>query len=487
MKLATARKDERIRMENKALEIENQLLRAIIDNIHEAVCVTNERDEIIVYNRESERIDGLSRKDVLGKKEHEVYGSSDYLFAEEVTNKVRETGKAVIEQLYHYSLPDGKKVSIIFSSFPFYYNNQLTAIYNIFRNMNQISEFIAITLEIQKKLLRKENNTLIGARYLLDDIIGVSDNVKETVSLARKVATHDSPVFIVGETGTGKELFAHGIHNASLYCKGPFIPINCAAIPETLLESMLFGTVKGAFTGAVEIPGLFEQAEDGTIFFDEINSMPYYLQAKLLRVLQDKVVRRIGSKTETPVNCRIISASNVDPLISVRENTIRLDLFFRLAIVTINIPALRERKIDISVLAKHFIDKYNSRFGLFINHIEDEVINLFNDYNWPGNIRELENVIESAMNFADKDDKDFKEGLLPKHFREKLDFTNSMKNYPNITIAKSTLKNALKEFEKHMIEDALRKNSGNITRTAASLGLLRQNLHYRIRRYGIII
>jgi arginine utilization regulatory protein len=173
---------------------------------------------------------------------------------------------------------------MIYSAFPFYYKKRINAVYVIFHNINQISNFIAISLEMQKKLIKEANEPSLGAMFLLDDIIGNS-RIKKLTSEARRVAHRNSPVLLVGETGTGKELFAQGIHNASLNSKGPFIPINCAAIPDTLLESMLFGTVKGAFTGALGSPGLFEQAEDGTIFLDEINSMSLSLQSKLLRVL----------------------------------------------------------------------------------------------------------------------------------------------------------------------------------------------------------
>ncbi len=478
--------DQLRELENKyaSLEQENQLLKDIIEKIHESVFVVDEKSTVTLYNRETERIEGMNKKDVLGKAENEVY--PDYAWSEDVTNRVIKTGKPIIEQPYKYSLPGGRKVDIIFSTFPFYYQGKLAAIYTIARNMNQIGEFIAYTLEMQKKSIKDDHHHHHhnGATYLLDDIVGASVKHRETVLSARKISGHNSPVLIIGETGTGKELFAHGIHNASLYSKGPFVPINCAAIPETLLESLLFGTVKGAFTGAVDMPGLFEQAEDGTIFLDEINSMQSPLQAKLLRVLQDKVVRRIGSKGEIPINCRIISATNVDPFISVKEPVIRPDLLFRLATVAINIPPLRERKEDIQVLTRHFIKKYNAKFGLFINNISPELETLFNRYDWPGNIRELENIIESALNFVEIEEKVLALGHLPEYFRSRLlNATHNQQAVPNI---KGTLRTTLMEVEKNIIVAALQKNEGNVTKTAEDLGVLRQNLHYRIRRFKII-
>lgn len=467
----------------KTLERENQLLKDIIDNIHESVFVTDEADKVIIYNHETEKIEGMKREDVLGKTELEVYTSPEYFFYKEVVCKVKKTGKPVIEQPYQYALPNGRKINMIFSTFPFAHEGKIAAVYTIARNMNQIADFLATTLEMQKKFMKEEKSHLVGAKYFLEDIVGDNHKITETVSLARKIASNCSPVLIVGDTGTGKELFAHGIHNASLYSEGPLVPVNCAAIPETLLESILLGTVKGAFTGAVESPGLFEQAEGGTIFLDEINSMPAQLQAKLLRVLQDKVVRRIGSKEEIPVNCRIISAINKDPFAAVNEKLIRSDLFYRLAAVTINIPPLRERKDDIKIFALHFIEKFNIKFGLFIKVISDDLINVLQQYNWPGNVRELENVIEGAMNLVKIGEETLEPDHLPEYYKRRL--LKAGENTASINIEGGTLNSALLEIEIKKIQDTLRKNKGNISKTAQELGISRQNLHYKIRTFGI--
>ncbi|MCR6544348.1 sigma 54-interacting transcriptional regulator [Dehalobacterium formicoaceticum] len=464
------------------LERENQLLKTILDSIHEGVYATDEKGKIILYNREVEKTEGLKRSDVLGKKETDVYSYiSENNFYEAVTEKVMKTVKPLIEHHYKYYLPNGKRNDILINAFPFFYQEKLAGVYTVGRDVKTIGEFISNTLVMQRKLTMEENNpaNVKGARYLLDHIIGDSKEMKETVALARKVAGHSSPILIVGETGTGKELFAQGIHNASLFAKGPFVPVNCAAIPDSLLESILFGTVKGAFTGAVDIPGLFEQAENGTIFLDEINSMPFSLQAKLLRVLQDKVVRRIGSKTETPINTRIISATNVDPFVAVQEQVIRSDLFFRLATVTIDIPPLRERKNDIHVLGHYFIRKFNDKFGIFVKGISRDLIKPFEHYYWPGNVRELENIIESGMNFVEHQDDELDLEHLPMYFQERLLKTKEISKYmPGI---QGTLRSNLQEFEKRLIYDALLRNSWNITRTAQELGILRQNLQHKIK------
>lgn len=478
--------NEQLQREIEKLDRENQLLKTIFDSIHEGVYVTNEKGEIILYNSEAEKSEGMKRADILGKKETDVYSFiNENKFHEAVTLRVIKTLKPLIEYHYKFNLPNGRRTDILINSYPYFYKNQLAAVYTIGRDVKTISEFISNTLEMQKKLTMEENSPehKKGAKYLLANIIGNSEKIGKTVSLARKVASHNSPVLIVGETGTGKELFAHGIHNASLFSKGPFVPVNCAAIPDSLLESVLFGTVKGAFTGAVDIPGLFEQAEDGTIFLDEVNSMPFSLQAKLLRVLQDKAVRRIGSKTERPVNCRIISATNVDPFVAVKEQIIRSDLFFRLATVTVDIPPLRERKEDIKVLSLYFIRKFNEKFGLFVNSVSGDLIKLFEHYYWPGNVRELENIIESAMNFVDLDADELELKHLPMYFQERLLNTKEISGY--IPALQGTLRSNLLEYEKRVIHDALKRNNWNISKTAKELGILRQNLQHKVKVFDL--
>lgn len=220
-----------------------------------------------------------------------------------------------------------------------------------------------LAFEHQLKMKNGKNNN--EAHYFLDSIIGSS--LDECKDMAKRIAQYDFPVLIIGETGTGKELFAQGIHNASQRCSGPFVSVNCAALPESLLESILFGTSKGSFTGAVDMPGLFEQAENGSLFLDEINSMPIPLQSKLLRTIQEKRIRRLGSKKEIPVNCRIISASNQNPFDIHAEKTaeIRPDFLFRLSTSVIQIPPLRERKEDIPELCKYFMRTCNQNKSIF--------------------------------------------------------------------------------------------------------------------------
>jgi arginine utilization regulatory protein len=211
----------------------------------------------------------------------------------------------------------------------------------------------------------------------------------------------DSAVLVVGETGTGKELFVQSIHHISHRHNGPFIAQNCAALPESLLESLLFGTTKGSYTGAVDRAGLFELADEGILFLDEINSMPLELQAKLLRVLEDGVVRRIGDQRTRKVNVRVIGAINESPLDCVHKGILRPDLYYRLNVFSLFIPPLRERNFDIELLTSHFIEQFNQRFSKYIRNVEHSVFELFHQYNWPGNVRELRHTIEHAMVMAE--------------------------------------------------------------------------------------
>jgi arginine utilization regulatory protein len=283
---------------------------------------------------------------------------------------------------------------------------------------------------------------------------------------------------IGGSTGTGKELFVQAIHYASNRKDKPFIAQNCAALPSTLLESMLFGSVKGSFTGAENRPGLFELADGGTLFLDEINSMPLELQAKLLRVIQNNNIRRVGATKTIDVDVRIIAAfnSNIDDILS--SGQMRKDLFYRLNVIMLLIPDLKERKEDIPLLLDFFIKKYNKEKNKFIKRVSDEVIKIFMEYDWPGNVRELEHTIEGITSIYDVDI--LREEHLPYQFK-------SLKSSPNQIIVDEIkpMKEALLETEKKLIISALKNTNNNISKAAKLLKLPRQTLQYRIKKLGI--
>ncbi|MGI6686479.1 MAG: sigma-54 interaction domain-containing protein [Bacillota bacterium] len=473
--------EDKFNTELNQLKRENKWLRTVLDAIHEGVQLTNTEGITILYNRASEQFEGLKRDEVVGKKITEVY---DVTEENSVHLNVMRTGKPVLEQYHQYNTVDGKRIDVIASTFPYYEGKEIVGAYSVNRDVTKMKEFLDKTIELQQRLSgSKKSNKNNGTKFTFDDIIGSNEYIIQVIETAKKIARNNSSVLICGETGTGKELFAQSIHNYGAFANGPYIAINCAAIPETLLESLLFGTVKGAFTGAVEAPGLFEQAENGTLFLDEINSMGLHLQAKLLRVIQEKSVRRIGSNTQQTVNCRIISSTNKDPIEAVRDKQIRQDLYYRLAAVTLHIPPLRERMDDISILLRYFIKKYNKEFGTSIENISDRLFKLFMKYSWPGNVRELEHFIESGMNMVDPAEKVLDLDHFPPYLRNR--FLGQVHKYQALIKPNGKLNEILKEIEKKIIEDALHKNKGNITQTAQDLGIFRQALQYRIKRYNI--
>ncbi len=338
-------------------------------------------------------------------------------------------------------------------------------------------------LNVIKKALSesRKNKELVSAYfdkegYSLPEVIGKTESIQHVLLTVQKIAPTDSTVLITGETGTGKELIAHAIHSASPRRDHPFIKVNCAAIPETLLESELFGYEKGAFTGAATSkPGRFEIAHQGTLFLDEISEMSPHLQAKLLGVLQDKAFERVGGIKTIRVDIRIIAATNTDLNTAIQSGRFRSDLFYRLNVVPIYIPPLRERKDDLIPLMDYFLKKFAIKYQK-ITHLSPEIVAVFSHYDWPGNIRELENVIERMIVMSETDT--LHSGLVPAEIRGVVPVTGT-----------STLKETIEDLshitEKQMIIDALNKTNQNRTKAAKLLGISRRTLQNKIKEYGL--
>ena len=280
---------------------------------------------------------------------------------------------------------------------------------------------------------------------------------------------------ILGESGTGKELFAHSIHNDSKRSMGVFIKVNCAAIPAELLESELFGYEEGSFTGAKKGGkiGKFEAADGGTIFLDEIGELPLHMQVKLLRVLQEREVERVGSTRSIPIDVRIIAATNRNLEEMVEKGEFRLDLYYRLKVMTIVVPKLSERSEDIPKLVHHFLRKYQKLMNKQIEGISDRALRILNSYSWPGNIRELENSIERALNMVDED-----EMITSDHLPEEI----SGYKGPSSTL---TLNEVMEETERHTIINYLEVMNGNKSETAKALGISRTTLYEKMKKYGL--
>ncbi|QGU95324.1 PAS domain-containing protein [Clostridium bovifaecis] len=333
-------------------------------------------------------------------------------------------------------------------------------------------------LDKELKLLKNEIARINKAKYTLASIGGSSREIEECKSQVRKIVKVNSNVLICGESGVGKELFAHSIHNESGRKDEPFVSINCAAMPESLIESELFGYEEGAFTGAKKGGniGKFELANGGTIFLDEIGEMPVYLQAKLLRVLQEKEIQRIGGKKTINIDVRVISATNKDLKQMIKEGKFREDLYYRLNVLSLKIPPLRKRQKDIPLLVKGFVDEFHRETGLY-RKIEEDVMNILINYEWPGNIRELKNVIEKICVIADDVSVSIKD--IPGYIVH----NSSKSRYENTT---KGLKNIMSSIEKDIILNTLKECKGNKRKTAEVLEIPRSTLYRKLEEYNII-
>lgn len=337
-------------------------------------------------------------------------------------------------------------------------------------------------LDERMRYYEKELSSYKNTKYSIDDIIGESNSINELKNQIIKASKTKSNILIFGETGTGKELVAHSIHDLSSRRKYPFIKTNCAAIPENLFESELFGYVKGAFTGASREGkiGKFQQANEGTIFLDEINQMPVPLQSKILRVLQESEIERIGSTKTESIDTRFIFATNVDLEKAVINKEFRKDLFYRINVFKITVPPLRERLEDIPILTNSIVTKLNFEMGMNVRFVNDDVYKKFMEYSWPGNVRELQNVIERAMNYS------MGEGLSWEHFKEYFNNKN-LKNQPANTLYFNipSINKKKIENEKELYLIALQKAGGNKTKAAKLLGISRTKLYYKLKELGI--
>jgi len=332
---------------------------------------------------------------------------------------------------------------------------------------------------LEVKTLRAENRELraeLGQRYEFDNIVGRSSAMREIFATITRVAPTRATVLLCGESGVGKDMIARAIHHHSPRAARPFVKINCTALPENLMESELFGYEKGAFTGAnMTKPGKFEQADTGTVFLDEIGDVPASIQVKLLRILQEREFERLGSNKTRHIDVRVLAATNVDLRAALEQGTFREDLYYRLNVLPINIPPLRERKEDIPYLAQHFVKKLKKDLGGSVESISEAALDRLLEYHWPGNVRELENVIERSMVLA--------RGTV----LEAADIRLDLGPKPRMAVADSFLPDGmtLDQYEQNIIREALNRANGNKSQAARLLGLTRNALRYRLSQMGI--
>ena len=466
-------------------------LAAFFDHLPYGIMITDADGIIVYYNKSQAKIDSLEPEEVLGKKANRVYGPQPEPALIATCLKTRQP---VLDFVGLYRTYKSKIINSSHTVFPIMEGNKVLGV-------------LCLIVEMKKLVAANKVSTLkarptVANEVSFDTLVGKSLKFQRAVELGRMTALSPSPVMLAAETGCGKEMFARSIHEYSERASKPFLAVNCAAIPEQLLEGTLFGTVKGAFTGAVDRNGLFEQASGGTLFLDELDSMPLELQPKLLRVLQEKTVRRVGSDRETPFDVKIISSVSGDAESVLEKGRIRPDLFYRLGVVVINLPPLRERLDDLPLLVNYFLMKHNYILGRKVGQADPEVLSAFLSYHWPGNIRELEHVIEGVMNLV-SDEEVLTKKMLPEHFQaERMTPVvyspggvvsrddkppPAAKGNPQAHVFQ-TFENRpveLLEAEKRAIIQALIFTHGNVTSAAKVLGLSRQLLTHKIKRHGL--
>jgi len=433
-------------------------LKTIIDSVCEGIVACDVNGTITCFNHTAEKTLGISSENAIGQHISKIIPNS-------LINKSLTKQKSIYDE----------KVS---------YNNSHGDIINLVSNATLIANGPSILGAVESFT---EEDMIVRAAYRLssneqasafDKIIGNSKSIKSVKSKASKIARSNSTILITGESGTGKELFARAIHSASCRAKEPFIAINCGAIPDSLLESELFGYDRGAFTGANREgkPGKFELANKGTVFLDEVGDMPLHLQVKILRVLQEKVIQRVGGTKDIPVDVRIIAATHQNLRELVEKRLFREDLYYRLNVIPIHIPPLRERPDDIPVLIEYLFSKFPKIMGKNILGFTKEALETLKNYTWPGNVRELENAIEYAVNFCPNEEMISQEYLPPW-------LTDSA-----APISDEDFKQKLEQSEIELLKDALQKMGRSLEakeQIAKKLGISVSTLYRKLRKYNI--
>ena len=410
---------------------------------------------------------GVDKESSIGKHVTDVIENTRmHIVAQTGNNEVAEPQKIKKDYIIATRSPMLKQGKVIGAVGKVVFNNleQLTALSKRLRSLKG-------ELNKSKGIINARNK----AYYTFDHLIGENQAFIEVKNQARKAAKSDSNVLILGESGTGKELFAQSIHNESWRSMGAFVKVNCAAIPAELIESELFGYEEGSFTGAKKGGkiGKFEIADGGTIFLDEIGELPLYMQVKLLRVLQEKEVERVGATGTIPVDVRIIAATNRNLKEMVAKRDFRLDLYYRLKVMELTVPSLMNRIEDIKILVEHFIEKYQKLMKKRVKGITDQSIYLLCRYSWPGNIRELENAIERALNMVDEG-----EFITPRHLPEEI--SGYKEQYPIRSLAE-----VIEETERSTILTCLSMMDGNKSETAKRLGISRTSLYEKMNKYNL--
>lgn len=442
------------------------ILNTILETVYDGILVVDSEGFIKLVSKAYCKFLGVKEEEVIGKHVTEVIENT----------RMHIVAKTGIPEIAHIQKIKGNYM--IATRMPIFRDGKVIGVVGkvLFRNINELEELHNKIKNFEEEIKRYkgELEKLNKASYSFENIIGSSAKTFEAKKLAMKASLTDSNILLIAESGTGKEIFSHAIHKNSKRCYGPFVKVNCAAIPRELLESELFGYEDGAFTGAKKGGkiGKFELADSGTIFLDEIGDMPLEMQAKLLRVIQEREIEKIGRSSPKKVDVRIIAATNKNLEELVLQGKFREDLYYRLNVITINLPPLRERKRDIIDLANYYLNQFSIKYNKNIESFSKEALKYLVDYDWPGNIRELMNVIERAVNIIDE------EKII------------GIQHLPNKIVSErrgiiKPLDEILSEIEKMAIIDALKIANGNKTEAAKLLKVSRTTFYEKLAKYKL--
>lgn len=469
-------------------KLNKDYLEHVLAKIESSVCVVNlERKIIYVNDLAKHRL--FQGREFITPSIYDVF--PELTVENSVIERVFATGKPEMNTVCTWIDINKKQRISLISVFPIIDNNEIVAVCEAAEPMDELSseskEFFYKKFPHINEILKDEFKVK-ESHYCLNDIIGGSPATEELKKKIILAANSQANLLIYGETGTGKEMIAQSVYSMYRSNDTPFIAQNCAAIPESLLESSLFGTVKGSFTGAETRPGLFELANKGVLFLDEINSMSLNLQAKILRPLQEHVVRRVGGLKEIPVNFRLITATNTRPDQLIKDGILRNDLFYRMCVIYIEVPPLRSRREEIPLLVKYFVDEFNKIYGKSVAGFDQSSMKFFMDYNWPGNIRELKNVVERSICMSSRK-------VITFDRKEMFPFTEDAAqhelcscNSKHETLSPKSslsLKETLMNFEISLLKEMIAECNGSLSKTAQELKIPQQTLQNKLDKFHL--
>ncbi|MEI4770017.1 sigma 54-interacting transcriptional regulator [Psychrobacillus sp. FJAT-51614] len=450
------------------------ILDIILNSAYEGVAVVDKEGIIVEFNEAYSRFIGVDKKDAIGRPVSEIIDNTNLHHT--VKSGIPERGVIQYIQgqpMVVHRIPLWREGELVGAVGMLIFEG-VTELYRIYER------FLEKTLQIGTIKSQKLFSNRIGSNSTIEQIIGTNDSIASLKRMTRKVAKTEATVLITGESGTGKEMFAHSIHDLSHHNQGPFISVNCGAIPEHLFESELFGYEEGAFTGAKRggKPGKFELAESGTIFLDEIGEMPQMMQTKLLRVLQEKMFERVGGIKQIQLKARVVTATNRDLKEMVQSGTFREDLYYRINVIELAIPPLRKRQEDIPILISHYLTEICKKYEMAEKEITDEAIYSLMGYEWYGNIRELANIIEKLVILTEGNTIDLRH--LPNYIKRQ-----HFSHTPSLSPI-NQMKKEEDNKEKEMIIQLLEESAGNKSKAADKLGIHRTTLYKKLKKYGLL-